>query len=65
MTELLGDGVVRLGTRFILNLSTSTVRDSLARIEHFDTQLVLFGHGEPSRDGAAAAVASACRLGPS
>jgi hypothetical protein len=65
MTELLGDGVVRLGTRFILNLSTSTVLDSLARIEHLDAPLLLFGHGEPWREGPAAAVASARRLGPS
>lgn len=48
-----------------LNLSTSTVLDSLARIEHLDVPLLLFGHGEPWREGAAAAVVSARRLGPS
>jgi glyoxylase-like metal-dependent hydrolase (beta-lactamase superfamily II) len=48
-----------------LNLSTATVLDSLARIEPLESPLTLFGHGEPWREGAAAAVASARGLGPS
>jgi glyoxylase-like metal-dependent hydrolase (beta-lactamase superfamily II) len=48
-----------------LNLSTATALDSLARIEQLDAPLTLFGHGEPWREGPAAAVASARALGPS
>ena len=41
------------------NVSTAQARDSLAAIEGIDVPLMLLGHGEPWRDGPAAAVASA------
>ena len=39
-----------------LNLSTGTCLDSLTRIENLEADVVLTGHGEPWRDGVAAAV---------
>jgi glyoxylase-like metal-dependent hydrolase (beta-lactamase superfamily II) len=47
------------------NVSTPQALESLARIEDLDAAFLLPGHGEPWRDGAAAAVASARELGPS
>ena len=39
--------------------SRAQALDSLARLEEIDAPIVLFGHGEPWQDGAAAAVAQA------
>jgi glyoxylase-like metal-dependent hydrolase (beta-lactamase superfamily II) len=46
-----------------LNLSSSTMLDSLTRLESLDVGAILFGHGEPWRDGAAAAVRRAREIG--
>jgi glyoxylase-like metal-dependent hydrolase (beta-lactamase superfamily II) len=46
-----------------LNLSSGTILDSLTRIEQLDADVVLFGHGEPWRDGAADAVRRARETG--
>jgi glyoxylase-like metal-dependent hydrolase (beta-lactamase superfamily II) len=48
-----------------LNVSTDQCFNSLAAIEQLPAQVVLVGHGDPWREGAAAAVASAHRLGRS
>ena len=48
-----------------LNVSTDQCFASLMAIEHVPAQLVLVGHGDPWRGGAAAAVTSAQRLGRS
>jgi glyoxylase-like metal-dependent hydrolase (beta-lactamase superfamily II) len=45
------------------NLSSATMLDSLTRIQDLDG-LVLFGHGDPWRDGPRAAVENARRVGP-
>jgi glyoxylase-like metal-dependent hydrolase (beta-lactamase superfamily II) len=42
-----------------MNVSTAQALASLAAIEDVDVPLMLVGHGEPWRDGPAAAVASA------
>jgi glyoxylase-like metal-dependent hydrolase (beta-lactamase superfamily II) len=41
------------------NNSTARALQSLGRIEELDAQTLYFGHGEPWRGGAAAAVAEA------
>jgi glyoxylase-like metal-dependent hydrolase (beta-lactamase superfamily II) len=46
------------------NLSTPTMLDSLARIEHLDAATIVFGHGDPWTDGAAEAVRLARAAGP-
>ncbi len=48
-----------------MNVSTAQARDSLARVEEVDAQLVLAGHGEPWTGGAAAAAAKARAAGAS
>ncbi len=48
-----------------LNVSTDQCFDSLQSIEQVSAQVLLPGHGDPWRDGAAAAVESAHRLGRS
>ncbi len=47
------------------NVSTQQALDSLARIEPLEAGVVLFGHGEPWREGVAAAVQQARAAGPS
>jgi glyoxylase-like metal-dependent hydrolase (beta-lactamase superfamily II) len=47
------------------NVSTPQALDSLAQIEQLDAALLLPGHGEPWREGVAAAVASARAAGTS
>jgi glyoxylase-like metal-dependent hydrolase (beta-lactamase superfamily II) len=47
------------------NVSTPEARDSLGRIEDLEAGFLLPGHGEPWRDGVAAAVANARTAGPS
>jgi len=46
------------------NVSTGTILDSLGRIEPIDAELLLVGHGEPWREGVAAAVERARAVGP-
>ena len=41
------------------NLSTATCLDSLAKLQGLAADLILPGHGEPWRDGVAAAVDAA------
>lgn len=48
-----------------LNVSTDECFTSLAAIEQIPAQVVLTGHGDPWRQGAALAVQSARRLGRS
>ena len=58
----------RVGAQVIpsaLNVSTDQCLESLHAIEQTQAQVVLPGHGEPWRDGSAAAVDSARRLGRS
>jgi glyoxylase-like metal-dependent hydrolase (beta-lactamase superfamily II) len=45
------------------NLSSPTMLDSLTKIERLDARLLLFGHGEPWDEGAAAAVRRAREAG--
>jgi glyoxylase-like metal-dependent hydrolase (beta-lactamase superfamily II) len=47
-----------------LNLSSATMLDSLAKLEHLDVQSMLFGHGDTWTGGAAAAVRRAREIGP-
>jgi len=47
------------------NVSTDTCFESLAAIERLDAEAVLPGHGEPWREGAAAAAARAREAGRS
>jgi hypothetical protein len=47
------------------NLSSAQALESLSNLENLDANVLLFGHGEPWRDGPAAAVARARELGPS
>lgn len=47
------------------NDSSAQALESLGRIESIDAPLVAFGHGEPWREGVAAAVARAHAAGPS
>jgi glyoxylase-like metal-dependent hydrolase (beta-lactamase superfamily II) len=47
------------------NVSTEQALGSLTRIEPLDAEAVLFGHGEPWRDGVAEAVRQARAAGPS
>jgi glyoxylase-like metal-dependent hydrolase (beta-lactamase superfamily II) len=42
-----------------MNVDTARARESLARLEPVDAPVTLFGHGDPWRDGPAAAVAAA------
>jgi glyoxylase-like metal-dependent hydrolase (beta-lactamase superfamily II) len=46
-----------------LNLSSTTMLDSLQRLEHLDVGVILFGHGEAWSGGAAAAVRRAREIG--
>jgi len=46
------------------NLSSGTILDSLSKLEGLDAQTLLFGHGEPSTQGAADAVRRARATGP-
>jgi glyoxylase-like metal-dependent hydrolase (beta-lactamase superfamily II) len=46
------------------NLSSATCLDSLAEIEDLEAGVVVFGHGEPWREGVAAAVERARAVGP-
>jgi glyoxylase-like metal-dependent hydrolase (beta-lactamase superfamily II) len=46
------------------NASTEQALDSLAKLAEVDAEVVAFGHGEPWREGAPAAVEHALRLGP-
>jgi len=58
----------RVGAQVIpsaLNVSTDQCFESLHAIEQTQAQIVLPGHGEPWREGSAAAVDSARRLGRS
>lgn len=58
----------RVGAQVIpsaLNVSTDQCFESLHAIERTQAQVVLPGHGEPWRDGSAAAVSSGRRLGRS
>jgi hypothetical protein len=48
-----------------LNVSTDQCFDSLDAIEQVPAQVLLPGHGDPWRQGSAAAVESARRLGRS
>jgi glyoxylase-like metal-dependent hydrolase (beta-lactamase superfamily II) len=48
-----------------LNVSTDQCFESLRAIEGVSAQVLLPGHGDPWRDGSAAAVESAHRLGRS
>lgn len=47
-----------------LNMSSETMLASLGRLERLDAPTVLFGHGEPWRQGVAAAVERARQIGP-
>jgi glyoxylase-like metal-dependent hydrolase (beta-lactamase superfamily II) len=47
------------------NVSSQQALDSLSRVEGIEAEVLLFGHGEPWTDGAAAAVAQAREAGPS
>jgi glyoxylase-like metal-dependent hydrolase (beta-lactamase superfamily II) len=58
----------RLGAQVMpsaMNVSTDQCFASLEPIEHIPTRVVLVGHGDPWREGAAAAVHNARRLGRS
>jgi hypothetical protein len=46
------------------NLSDSTILDSLSKVESLDAGVLLFGHGEPWKQGAGDAVRRACETGP-
>jgi glyoxylase-like metal-dependent hydrolase (beta-lactamase superfamily II) len=48
-----------------LNVSTDQCFDSLGAIEEVSAQVLLVGHGDPWRDGTAAAIEGARRLGRS
>jgi glyoxylase-like metal-dependent hydrolase (beta-lactamase superfamily II) len=47
-----------------LNLSSATCLDSLTKIQDVEVDVAVFGHGEPWRDGVAAAVERARAVGP-
>jgi hypothetical protein len=46
------------------NLSSAKCLDSLTKIQDVDAAVAVFGHGEPWREGLAAAVARARAVGP-
>jgi len=46
------------------NLSSAKCLDSLTRLEGLDAKVLAFGHGEPWREGVAAAVERARARGP-
>jgi glyoxylase-like metal-dependent hydrolase (beta-lactamase superfamily II) len=46
-----------------LNRSTGTILDSLSNVEQLEAEVVLFGHGEPWREGIASAVRRARETG--
>jgi hypothetical protein len=47
-----------------LNLSSAICLDSLTKIQDVEAGVTLFGHGEPWREGIAAAVERARAVGP-
>jgi glyoxylase-like metal-dependent hydrolase (beta-lactamase superfamily II) len=47
-----------------LNLSSAKCLDSLTKIQDVEAAVVVFGHGEPWREGVAAAVERARAVGP-
>ena len=46
------------------NLSSATCLDSLTKLQDVDAEVVTVGHGEPWREGVAAAVERARAIGP-
>ena len=60
---LTGDPGPQIGPR-AFNASSDQALESLGAIENVQADVLLFGHGDPWTDGAAAAVASARSIGP-